>query len=182
MAIPQEAKKELGLLQIYTGNGKGKTSAALGLAFRASGHGLRILIVQFMKDSGYYGEEITSKNFPNITWKTFGRHDFVDLQDPAQIDCDLAAKGWDFAKKALSSDDYDMIILDEANVALGCKLIPLDEMIEALKSRTPHVEVVLTGRYVPQEISDMADLITEMKELRHPFAEKKIEARQGIEY
>ena len=182
MTIPQEAKKELGLLQIYTGNGKGKTSAALGLAFRASGHGLKILIAQFMKDTGYYGEEITSKNFPNITWKTFGRHDFVDLQNPDQIDCDLASEGWEFAKKALKSDEYDMIILDEANVALGCKLIPLEEMIDTLKNRTPHVEVILTGRYVPQEILDLADLITEMKEIKHPFAEKQIEARKGIEY
>ena len=180
--IPIEAKKELGLLQIYTGNGKGKTSAALGLAFRASGHGLNILIVQFMKTSGYYGEETASHNLPNITWKTFGRHDFVDLEKPEQIDQNLAKEGWDFSKKALLSEDYDMIILDEANVALACKLIPLEEMIQALKTRTPHVEVILTGRYAPEEILELADLVTEMKEIRHPFTEKNIEARQGIEY
>lgn len=180
--IPIEAKKELGLLQIYTGNGKGKTSAALGLAFRASGHGLKILIVQFMKTSGYYGEETASHNLPNITWKTFGRHDFVDLAKPEQIDQNLAKEGWDFSKKALLSEDYDMIILDEANVALACKLIPLEEMIQALKTRTPHVEVILTGRYAPEEILELADLVTEMKEIRHPFTEKNIEARQGIEY
>lgn len=180
--IPVEAKKELGLLQIYTGNGKGKTSAALGLAFRASGHGLKILIAQFMKASGYYGEETTSHRLPNITWKTFGRHDFVDLTTPEEIDQNLAKAGWEFAKKALLSEDYDMIILDEANVALACKLIPLEEMIQALKTRTPQVEVILTGRYAPEEILELADLVTEMKEVRHPFAENKIEARQGIEY
>lgn len=182
MNIPKKAKEELGLLHIYTGDGKGKTSAALGLAFRASGHGLRILIAQFMKDHGYYGEEIFSEKFPNITWKTFGRHDFVDLQHPDPIDQNLAVEGWHFVKRALHSNDYDMVILDEMNVALACKLVPLDEIIDALKNRTPHVEVILTGRYAPKEILDMADLITEMKEIRHPFTEKNIEARQGIEY
>ena len=182
MSKQPPAKSELGLLQIYTGDGKGKTSAALGLAFRASGHDLRVLMIQFMKDTGYYGEEISSKLLPHLTWRLFGRHDFVDLKNPAQVDLDLAAQGWAFAKEAILSGNYDLIILDEANVALACGLIPLDEALQTLTNRSPYTEIVVTGRYAPQALLDMADLITEMKEIRHPFTEKQIEARQGIEY
>jgi cob(I)alamin adenosyltransferase len=181
MTISKKTKQELGRLQIYTGNGKGKTTAALGLAFRASGHGLKILIGQFMKDTGYYGEEIAARSIHNITWKTFGRHDFVNLAKPEEIDKKLALKGWAVAKTALHSGEYDMIILDEANVALACHLIPLEEMLEALQNRVPHTEVILTGRYAPKELLEIADLITEMTEIRHPY-EKQLEARQGIEY
>lgn len=182
MNITPETKKDLGLLQIYTGNGKGKTSAALGLAFRASGHHLRVLFVQFMKDTGYYGEEVSAEKFPNITWKTFGRHDFVNLESPENIDRELAQTGWQYVQKELESNHYDLIILDEVNVAVACGLIPLPEIIAALKTRAPFTEVLLTGRYAPPELLEMADLITEMKEVRHPFTEKNLEARKGIEF
>lgn len=175
-------KKHLGLLQVYTGNGKGKTTAALGLAFRASGHKLRVLMIQFMKDTGYYGEEIFATSFPTLTWKTCGRHDFVNLENPETIDKNLAAEGWNLAKKALTSTNYDLVILDEINVAMACGLVSVHEFLELLEVRTPHVELILTGRYAPKEILDKADLITEMTEVRHPFTEKKIESRKGVDY
>ncbi|MDD4601993.1 MAG: cob(I)yrinic acid a,c-diamide adenosyltransferase, partial [Negativicutes bacterium] len=125
---------ELGLIQVYTGNGKGKTTASLGLALRATGHNFRVCMIQFMKDSDEYGEVTASKYLPNFKLIQVGRNDFVNLANPEQIDIDLAQNGWRQAKEIIVSDEYDIVILDEINVALACKLLDLDEVLAFLKT------------------------------------------------
>ena len=117
--------KELGLLQVYTGDGKGKTTASLGLAFRAIGHGLKVCMIQFMKNSDIYGEVRLAGKMPGLTILPVGRHDFVNLKNPEEVDIRLAHDGWEQAKRIISSQEYDIVILDEINVALSCGLLPV---------------------------------------------------------
>lgn len=174
-------KPRHGLVQVYTGNGKGKTTAALGLAFRASGHGLKTYIIQFMKGEIYYGELGTAEKLSDtITLKQMGRPDFVDKINTAQIDIDMAEEALKFSKDLIMSGDYDLVILDEINVALDFGLIKLDDVIEIVEKKPPEVELVLTGRYAPKEIIERADLVTEMVEIKHPY-NAGVEARIGIE-
>lgn len=172
----------LGLIQVYTGNGKGKTTAGLGLAFRAIGHGFKVCIVQFMKETGDYGEVKAAYLLPGLTITQAGRKDFVDLTDPAQKDIRLAEDGWQIAREAISSGDYQIVIMDEINVAMGVGLLPVSQVVDFINMHRGHgVEMVLTGRYAPQEIMDTADLVTEMREVRHPFSQG-VPSRQGIDY
>ncbi|MBN1572211.1 MAG: cob(I)yrinic acid a,c-diamide adenosyltransferase [Deltaproteobacteria bacterium] len=174
-------KPRRGLVQVYTGNGKGKTTAALGLAFRASGHGLKTYIVQFMKGDIYYGELGAAEKMPEtITIRQMGRPDFVDKKNPAQIDIEMAEKALKLAKELITSGDYDLVVLDEINVALDFGLIRLDDVLELINKKPPEVELILTGRYAPKEIIEMADLVTEMVEVKHPY-NAGVEARVGIE-
>lgn len=172
----------LGMIQVYTGNGKGKTTASLGLALRATGHGLKVCMVQFMKDNTEYGEVRASEFLPGFKLVQVGRNDFVNLSDPEKIDMDLAQAGWLQAKNVIHSGEFNLVILDEINVAMACKLIDTDEVVSFLEQhRGKGIEIVLTGRYAPSAIMEMADLVTEMREVRHPFA-KGIESREGIEF
>lgn len=177
---------ELGLLQVYTGNGKGKTTAALGLALRACGHGFRVLMIQFMKGSAEYGEAKLDTLLPTFTLHQVGRNDFVDLETPAAIDVDLATDGWKQARAQILSGLFDIVILDEINVALACGLLDVDEVCAFLrdewKTRDVRPELLLTGRYAPKPICDMADLVTEMREIKHPYADKQTAARCGSEF
>jgi cob(I)alamin adenosyltransferase len=175
----------LGLIQVYTGNGKGKTTASLGLAFRACGHGLKVCMIQFMKNSTEYGEVKISNYLPGFKLIQVGRNDFVDLENPEDIDKKLAQDGWEVAKSILMSSDFDIIILDEINVAMACKLLNVNKVIDFLTrdcdSLEKRPEIILTGRYAPPEIIAVAHLVTEMQEIRHNYSEG-IEARQGIEF
>ena len=173
---------ELGLIQVYTGNGKGKTTASLGLAFRAAGHGLKVCMIQFMKDNNEYGETKAAYLLPGFKLVQVGRNEFVDLGDPESIDRELAQRGWSMAQACISTGEYDIIILDEINVAIACGLIDVNEVVAFLTGlKENKTEILLTGRYAPQAIIDIAHLVTEMREIKHPF-NQGIEARKGIDF
>jgi cob(I)alamin adenosyltransferase len=172
---------EQGLVQVYTGNGKGKTSAAFGLALRAIGRGLKVYVVQFIKGGFDYGELYMVDKLPNLKLKAFGRGEFVTEKPPGKDDVELAQEALALAEQVVKNGEYAIVILDEINVALNLKLINLDEVLELIKNKPKHVELILTGRYAPEEIIEAADLVTEMKEVKHPF-NKGYQARKGIEY
>jgi cob(I)alamin adenosyltransferase len=175
------SKLETGLVQVYTGNGKGKTSAAFGLALRAIGRGLNVYVIQFIKGGFDYGELHAIKGFPNLTLKAFGRGKFVTTRPPEKEDIQLAEKALQLAKEAVESRKYDIVILDEISVALKLELISLEEVLKIVKNKPTTVELVLTGRDAPDELIQAADLVTEMKEVKHPF-HKGLKARKGIEF
>jgi len=171
-----------GYVHCYTGNGKGKTTASLGLALRAAGHKKQVLIIQFMKGNINYGElEGVKMLSPYVELVQFGRETFVSKENPDKIDIEYAQKGLKFAEKSIMSDRYDIIILDEINVALDFKLIDLDKVVDLIKKKPERLELILTGRYAPKEIMQLADLITEMKEMKH-YYNKGVDGREGVEY
>jgi cob(I)alamin adenosyltransferase len=174
-------KLEKGLVQVYTGNGKGKTSAAFGLALRAIGRGLKVYIIQFIKGGFDYGELYIVDKLPSLTLKAFGRGKFVTEKPAEKVDVEFAEEALALAEEVVKSGEYDMVILDEINVALNLKLIEIEKVLELIKDKPKHVELVLTGRYAPDEVIEAADLVTEMKEVKHPF-NKGFQARKGIEY
>jgi len=170
----------VGLIQVYFGNGKGKTTAALGLALRAAGRGKEVLIVQFMKKWDY-GELHSIQLIPQITIKTFGTKDFVHKGKAKEIDYQEAKKAFSEGVQAAKSGQYDMIIFDELNVAIYFELLELQQVLDFLEEKPEEVEIIITGRNAPKEIIDKADLVTEMCEIKHPY-QKGIQARIGIEY
>jgi len=175
------AKYRRGIIQVYTGNGKGKTTAAFGQALRAVGQGLKVCIIQFMKGRKY-GEYIAAERLaPELTVHLSGLDSFVMRDNPAPLDIELAQKGLELARAAISSGDYDMVILDEINVALDFKLVSLQEAIELMKNKPAALDVVLTGRYAPPEIIALADTVSEMREIKHHY-NAGIKDRAGIEY
>jgi cob(I)alamin adenosyltransferase len=172
---------EKGTVQVYTGNGKGKTTAALGQALRACGHGLRVVMIQFMKGSKNYGEVMIASKIPNFEILQFGLPTFVEKGNPSEEDLRLARLGMDFARKAIGQGKYDMVILDEINCAIDYGLVESSEVLELVKGKPEGVEIILTGRYAPQELLDAADLVTEMREVKHHY-QAGIGAREGIEF
>jgi len=170
-----------GLVQVYTGNGKGKTTAAFGLSLRALGQGFKVCVIQFMKGNTIYGETQMSGRIDGITLFQFGRIDFVDPENPLQVDYEEAGKALNRAREAITGNRYDLVILDEINVALHFKLISVEDVLSLVTVKPDAVELVLTGRYAPKEIVERADLVTEMKEIRHPY-QSGVNARRGIEY
>jgi cob(I)alamin adenosyltransferase len=174
-------KLEKGLVQVYTGNGKGKTSAAFGLALRATGRGLKVCIIQFIKGGFDYGELYVADKLPGLKLKAFGRGKFVSEKKPDKEDVDLAEEALKTAEEAVKSREYDVIVLDEVNVALNLKLIRTERVLQLIKEKPGQTELVLTGRKAPKEIIEAADLVTEMVEVKHPY-NKGFKARKGIEY
>ncbi|MDY6931236.1 MAG: cob(I)yrinic acid a,c-diamide adenosyltransferase [Halobacteriota archaeon] len=170
-----------GKVHTYTGNGKGKTTAALGLAFRAVGQGLNVHMLQFMKGDGEGGEIAQAKKIPNFTITQFGRPGFVDRFNPDELDIEIARKGLKYACDLAKSSECDVLILDEIIVAVAWNLIGLNEVLDLIKDRSESVELVLTGRCASEEIIDLSDYVTEMKEIKHPYRDG-IKARAGIEY
>lgn len=175
-----EKSLEKGLIQVYTGNGKGKTTAAFGLALRAVGAGLKVHMVQFMK-KGTYSEFHAIKYLPQFTIVQFGRDTFVDKENPDEIDVQLAQEGLHHAAEVIKTGEYDVVILDELNVALDYNLVSIDDVLQMLNEKPSHVEIILTGRYAPSALEDKADLVTRMNEVKHPY-EKGQAARRGIDY
>jgi cob(I)alamin adenosyltransferase len=170
-----------GYVQVYTGNCKGKTTAALGLALRGAGHGLKTHIGQFMKGQDYGELEAAKMMAPYLTIEQYGRPGWVHVEDPAaKEDVELARKGLERSKKVMGSGEYDIIVLDEINTAYSFHLITLEDMMEFILAKPEGVELVFTGRYAPQELITEADLVTEMTEVKHYFNEG-VQARDGIE-
>ena len=170
-----------GLVQIFTGDGKGKTSAALGTILRALGHGLRVYIVYFMKGDYPYGERNVLSKLPNVNMASFGFKTFTDPANVKPEEIEQAKQALAAAREAMLSGSYDMVVLDEVNVAVDWKLIELEEAIKLISDKPPNVELILTGRYADAKLIELADLVTEMKNIKHPY-DKGVKARKGIEY
>jgi len=173
-------KEKRGYVQIYTGNGKGKTTAALGLALRAAGRKMKTYIGQFMKGQDY--GELHSVKLLNslITIEQYGKDTFVHIDNPSIDDIKMAQDGFNRLKDAIFSGKYDIVIADELNTAVYFKLIDEQDVLNLIDNKPEIVELIITGRYATQELIDRADLVTEMKEIKHYF-QKGIFARDGIE-
>jgi cob(I)alamin adenosyltransferase len=172
---------EQGCIQVYTGDCKGKTTAALGLAFRAVGRGLKVCMIQFMKGGGPYGEHLATERLaPQLTIIPTGRPGWVNKDNPAEEDKQLAAKALALGQQALFGGEYDIVILDEINGAIGFGLIQVEELLEMMRNKPPKVELVLTGRNADQRVIDAADLVTEMRQIKH-YYQAGVPARIGIE-
>ncbi len=169
-----------GIVMLFTGDGKGKTTAAVGAAVRAAGHGARVLIIQFMKGR-LYGELAAVEKIDNITVEQHGRDEFVDPKDPEEIDVELAEKGWARALEAAASDPPSLLVLDEINIAVSYGLIPLESVLEFVRDRPDGMDLIMTGRYAAQELIDISDTVTEMKEIKHHY-NAGVQMRKGIEF
>lgn len=172
-------KERLGLVHIYTGNGKGKTTAAFGLAVRMLGSGGKVAIVQFMKAPKAYGEQKKIEECGALI-ESFGLPKFVHGK-PSEEDIEAAKRALARARELASSGEWDLVILDEVCVALGFNMLDTEEVRELIKSKAPHTELVLTGRYCPEELFELADYVTEMREIKHPY-QRGVIARRGVEY
>lgn len=171
-----------GYVQVYTGDGKGKTTASLGLVCRAAGYKQRSCIVSFLKGDPNYGElRFIREYMPMVEYHLAGRMNFVDPNDPAPEDLAIARDGLKIASDAIQSGDYHVVVLDEINVAASMGLVDVNDIIAIIDAKPEHVEVVLTGRDAPPEFIERADLVTEMRMVKH-FYEADIPARRGIEY
>src|SRR3989338_2604300 len=190
-------KNELGLIHVYTGDGKGKTTAALGLAFRAIGHRFKVCIIQFMKGGYYFGEILAAEKYfkGKLKFFEFGQSTpyadqirkgvvkpskavFYEFEDEKEV----YKKGLEFAKKVVKSRRFDLIILDEINVAISMGYLDIDDVLELMMSKPKNLELVLTGRNAPEEAMDAADYVNEIKSIKHPFNRKrnKVVGRRGI--
>lgn len=171
-----------GCIQVYTGEGKGKTTAALGLAFRSLGRGFRVFFLQFMKAPDTSGEHFAAEKFGSaLTIRAAGRKGFISKTGPSPEDLKAAAAALAEARQALTGREYDLVVLDEINVALNLGLFGLEEVLELIRLRPEEVELVLTGRNAHPEILARADLVSEIKPVKHYF-ESGTPARKGIEY
>ena len=168
-----------GYVQVYTGDGKGKTTAALGLALRASGHGLRTYIGQFMKGQ-HYGELEGLRDYSHITIEQYGDVRCIRREEVTPEHVAQARRGLERAREALLSGQYDIVVLDEVNVTVWFGLLTVEEVLTFLDQRPECVEVILTGRTAPPELIERADLVTEMREVKH-YYQQGVMARQGIE-
>jgi len=180
-----EEGKDKGLILVFTGDGKGKTTAALGVALRAIGHGFKVLMIQFIKGPGFtYGEEIAAKDYiPNLEIIKKGRGYYKIMGDdlPEEVHREAALQGLSLAEEKMSSGLYDVIILDEINIAVDKGLIQIEKVLEILDKKPPKVNLILTGRGAHPALFERADLVTEMKEIKHPY-QQGIKARKGIDH
>lgn len=168
------------MFQIYTGNGKGKTTAALGLGLRAVGAGQKVLLIQFLKD-GQSSEIKAIRKIANFEAKIFGKKGFVSKKNLTKKDYDLAQQGFNYVQKAIAGQKYQLVILDEINLAISLGLIKTEEVIDLIKKTPPQTELILTGRQAPQKLIQVADLVSQIKEVKHYF-KKGLKARKGIEF
>ncbi len=167
-----------GYIQIYTGNGKGKTTCALGLSLRAVCAGKKVFFGQFVKGMKY-SELDAIKYLPGFKMKQYGRDCFI-FNKPSQEDIDIAKEGLKEIENILKSEEYDIVVLDELNIAIHYNLVSVEAVIDILKNKNEKIEVIITGRYAKEELINLADLVTEMKEVKH-YYKKGVEARVGIE-
>ena len=170
-----------GIVQIFTGDGKGKTTAALGTAIRALGHGLKVLVIVFMKGDYPYGEWEALGTFSNARIIRFGFQEFTDPNHIKPEECEQAESALATAHQAMLSGEYDLIILDEVNIAAAWKLVDVEKVVQLIKDKPPQVELIFTGRYADKKLIDLADLVTECIKIKHPYDRGTL-ARPGIEY
>jgi cob(I)alamin adenosyltransferase len=169
-----------GYIQVYTGNGKGKTTSAIGLSVRAVGAGKKVFFAQFVKGQVYSEVKAILQYLPNITIKQYGLDCFI-YQKPKQEDIEAAREGFEEVSEIILSGKYDVVVLDEASIAIYYQLFSVEELIELLKRKPEQTEIIITGRYAPTELIEFADLVTEMKEIKHYYTQG-IQARIGIEH
>jgi cob(I)alamin adenosyltransferase len=174
------APEGTGLLVVYTGHGKGKTTAALGLAFRALGRGLRVAVVQFIKGKWKTGERLFAETLPQLTFLVMGRGFTWDSDDLSR-DREAAVAAWQEAARLIAGGEHAVVILDEVTYALNYGFVSLDEVLAVLRSRPAHVHVVLTGRNAPEPLLELADTVTEMRKLKHPFDQGR-KAQVGVDF
>lgn len=169
------------MIHIYIGNGKGKTTAALGLALRAVGTGKKVLLIQFLKDGSSSEIKAIRKYLSDFEIEVFGQKGFLNKAQLKKKDFDLAQQGFNFAQKAIQRKRYDLIILDEINMVISLGLLKVEDLLALIKKTPQKIELILTGRQAPKKIIQAADLVTEMKEVKH-YYKKGVKARKGIEY
>ncbi|MDW7739542.1 MAG: cob(I)yrinic acid a,c-diamide adenosyltransferase [Bacillota bacterium] len=174
------AEKMPGLIMVITGDGKGKTTAAVGQAIRALGHGYHVYMIHFLKGRDY-GEFLATVQMPNLTVVRAGRDDFVNRENPDPVDLELAKDGFSKAEKAVLSGDYDLVVLDEINVAVDYGLIDEADVLELLKKKPSHVTVILTGRGASPELVKIADTVSEVLAIKHHY-NSGVKCCKGIEY
>ncbi|MBC8794239.1 MAG: cob(I)yrinic acid a,c-diamide adenosyltransferase, partial [Tagaea sp. CACIAM 22H2] len=173
---------EKGLVIVHTGPGKGKTSAALGMAVRAIGHDMKVGVVQFVKGAMKTGEKAVFDCFPDlIEFKPMGEGFTWDTQDRTR-DIAVARTAWDEVKRMIADPSYKMVIADELNIVLRYDYLPVDEVLEALAAKPHMTHVVVTGRNAPEALIEVADLVTEMAQVKHPFREQNVKAQKGVEF
>ncbi|RYD40053.1 MAG: cob(I)yrinic acid a,c-diamide adenosyltransferase [Sphingomonadales bacterium] len=173
---------EKGLVIVHTGPGKGKTSAALGMAIRAIGHDMKVGVVQFVKGAMATGEKAVFDRFPDlIEFKPMGEGFTWDTQDRSR-DIAVAREAWDEVKRMIADPSYMMVIADELNIVLRYEYLLVGEVLEVIESKPHMTHVIITGRNAPQELIDAADLVTEMAQVKHPFREQNVKAQRGIEF
>ena len=170
-----------GLVQIFTGDGKGKTTAAIGAVIRALGHGLRVYVAFFMKGDYPYGERSILSQLPNVTIASFGSRGFIDPANIKPEEKEQAKRALAAAREAMLSGSYDLVVLDEVNLAAAWNLVELDEVLKLIEDKPPGVELILTGRRADSKLVKAADLVTEMLKIKHPYDEG-VAAREGVEY
>lgn len=178
--------EQRGYIQIYTGNGKGKTTASLGLAMRALGRNWKVLLIMFTKGGDNYGEltsfrNLSSKIKSNLTIRQAGLDRIVYSKNVSESDCSEIQKGWQFAKDAIINDKYQLIILDEINIAIDLKIIDIDEVVDVLKHKPENMEIVMTGRNANKKAIEIAHLVSKIEPVKH-YWDIGIKAREGIEY
>ena len=169
-----------GYIQVYTGNGKGKTTAALGLTLRAVGAGKKVFFAQFVKGQRYSEVKAIEQYLPDVEIKQYGLDCFI-WKKPPQADIDAARQGLREVKEIILSGKYDVVVLDEANIAVFYGLFSVQELINVVTRKPAETEIIITGRYATPELIEVADLVTEMKEVKH-YYNQGVEARKGIEH
>jgi cob(I)alamin adenosyltransferase len=175
---------EKGLVIVYTGKGKGKTTAALGIVLRAVGHGYKVGMIQFIKGEWYYGELTSSKRLePEFELIAAGRGfvGIIDDDHPIEEHEKAAKDAIEVAKQKIASGDYDIMILDEINYAVKLNLISQEDILDVIAAKPEKTSLVLTGNYVPEAVIDAADLVTEMREIKHPY-QRGIKAKKGVDF
>jgi cob(I)alamin adenosyltransferase len=169
-----------GYIQVYTGNGKGKTTAALGLTLRAVGAGRKVFFAQFVKGQVYSEVKALQHYVPSVEVRQYGLNCFI-RNTPTPADIEAARKGLEEVRRVILSGEYDLVVLDEASIAVFYGLFSATELTDTIKLKPDETEIVVTGRYAAPELTDLADLVTEMREIKHYYNDG-VEAREGIEY
>ncbi len=180
-SLPSSQPSRQGLVQIFTGDGKGKTTAALGVVLRALGHNLKVFIAVFMKGDYPYGEWEALGRFPNVTIARFGFRNFTDPANVKPEEKEQARRALAAARESMLSGHYDLVLLDEVNIAAAWKLVETDEVVKLIQDKPPNIELILTGRQADRKLIELADLVTECIKIKHPY-DRGIKARPGIEY
>ncbi|HTJ91541.1 MAG TPA: cob(I)yrinic acid a,c-diamide adenosyltransferase [Pararobbsia sp.] len=176
-----EADVEKGLLIVNTGTGKGKSTAAFGMAVRVLGHGMKLGVVQFIKGALHTAERDFLGRAEHCDFVTMGDGYTWNTQN-RDADIATARKGWDAARTMILSGDYQMVVLDELNIVLKYEYLPLDEVLDVLSQRPAMLHVVITGRNAPERLIEAADLVTEMRLVKHPYREQHVKAQRGVEF